>query len=468
MERGSKRHPATVLKPNGHEVPEEFGYGQVKSQETSASRVGIIHSGPFARREIRVANALVEKFLNSTIGKGRLTLTMPSGSVHELGTPEEGYPEVAIRLTDNRVARDILLDPRLGAGEAYMDGRIIIEKGDIMELVQLIRMNKPWERGEELRPPSPLRRIREKAQFIATSFNRARTAKRNVAHHYDVGNDLYRLMLDQEHMQYSCAYWAPGIETLAEAQEAKLAHIAAKLALREGQSVLDIGCGWGGMAIYLAQHFKVRVLGITLSKEQLTLAKERAEAVGVADRVTFELVDYRDLARSGARYDRIVSVGMFEHVGQPQFETFFRACANMLTADGVMLLHTIGRFGTPGMTDAFTAKYIFPGGYIPALSETLAASEKMRLIHTDIETLRLHYAKTLRAWYANCEANREAIVDMFDERFYRMWTFYLAGATSVFEYGGMGNYQIQFARSRRALPITRDYMAEREASLRTS
>jgi cyclopropane-fatty-acyl-phospholipid synthase len=329
-------------------------------------------------------------------------------------------------------------------------------------------MNSPWESGGELRPPSPWRRLSEGGKFLASSFNEARSSKRNVAHHYDIGNELYHLMLDTEHMQYSCAYWSEGVQTLAQAQEAKLAHIAAKLALSDGHKVLDIGCGWGGMAIYLARHFGVQVHGVTLSEEQLALARERAEAAGVADRVSFELVDYRELPRRTARFDRIVSVGMFEHVGRPQFETFFRACANLLTDDGVMLLHTIGRFGGPGQTDAFTSKYIFPGGYIPALSETLAASEKMRLIHTDIETLRLHYAKTLRAWYANCEAHREQIIAMMDERFYRMWTFYLAGATAAFEHGGMGNYQIQFTRSRHALPLTRDYISASEASLQAN
>lgn len=415
-----------------------------------------------------MTNPLIDRFLGSVVKQGRLTIAMPSGERHELGTPTKGYPEIAIRLTDSKVARDILLDPRLGAGEAYMDGRIVVEQGDIMGLVQLLRMNRPWERGGALKPLSPWRRFRDGAAFVAKSFNEAGSAKRNVAHHYDIGNDFYQLMLDAEHMQYSCAYYASGVETLAEAQEAKLAHIAAKLALTDGQRVLDIGCGWGGMAIYLARHFDVHVHGITLSEEQIALAKTRADEAGVSDRVSFELVDYRDLAKRGETFDRIVSVGMFEHVGRPQFEAFFRACANLLDDHGVMLLHTIGRFGSPGKTDAFTSKYIFPGGYIPALSETLAASEKMRLIHTDIETLRLHYARTLRAWYANCEANREAIVAMMDERFYRMWTFYLSGATAAFEHGGMGNYQIQFVRNRRALPITRDYLSDSETSLRSS
>ena len=401
---------------------------------------------------------LIDRFLGRIVRKGTLTLRFADGTERILGEPTPGYGDIAVRFTDRKVPRDILMDPRIGAGEAYMDGRLIVEQGDIMGLVALLRANSPWERGGDLKKLSPLSKLAGKAKFLIQSFNEARSSKSNVAHHYDIGNDLYRLMLDPEHMQYSCAYWDDGVSDLGEAQRAKLAHIAAKLHLSGGQRVLDIGCGWGGMAIHLAREHGARVLGITLSEEQLALARQRAEEAGVADRATFELIDYRALPDRGDRFDRIVSVGMFEHVGRPQFETFFRACANLLTEDGVMLLHTIGRFGGPGMTDAFTNKYIFPGGYIPALSETLAASEKARLIHTDIETLRLHYARTLRAWYAKCEANRDAIVAMFDERFYRMWTFYLSGATAAFEHGGMGNYQIQYARNRHALPITRDYL----------
>lgn len=415
-----------------------------------------------------MSKRLVTRFLSSTVTSGTLKVRFADDTRQVFGTPSQGYPDVEIAFMDAKVPRDILLDPRIGAGEAFMDGRLVVERGGIMDLVQLLRANKPWERGGALQEPRMVQRLKNRVAFAVESVNNRIASRRNVAHHYDIGNDLYRLMLDAEHMQYSCAYWPDGVETLCEAQEAKLAHIAAKLALADGQKVLDIGCGWGGMAIYLARKFDLRVTGITLSQEQLALARDLAEAAGVADRVTFELVDYRELPARGLRFDRIVSVGMFEHVGQPQFETFFRCCANLLADDGVMLLHTIGRFGGPGTTDAFTRKYIFPGGYIPALSETLAASEKSRLIHTDIETLRLHYARTLRAWYANCEANRDAIVALYDERFYRMWTFYLAGATAAFEWGGMGNYQIQFVRSRHALPLTRDYMAQAETRLRDS
>ncbi|WP_338445045.1 cyclopropane-fatty-acyl-phospholipid synthase family protein [Pelagerythrobacter marensis] len=411
------------------------------------------------------AASLFDKAIGRAIKSGRLTVVHADGRRVEFGEPAPDFPEVAIRLADARVARDILLDPRLGAGETFMDGRLVIEQGDVMDLVQLVRSNARWEANADLRKASPLRRLGNSVGFALESVNQARSSRRNVAHHYDIGNALYELMLDAEHMQYSCAYWPREDMTLAQAQEAKLAHIAAKLAVEGARTVLDIGCGWGGMAIYLARHFDVRVKGITLSEEQIALARTRAAAAGVSDRVDFELVDYRELADRGESFDRIVSVGMFEHVGRPQFETFFRACARMLADDGVMLLHTIGRMGGPGSTDAFTRKYIFPGGYIPALSETVAASEKVRLIASDVETLRLHYARTLRAWYANCIAHREEIERMFDARFYRMWMFYLAGATSAFESGGMCNYQIQFIRDRHALPLARDYMREAEARL---
>lgn len=407
-----------------------------------------------------------DTLMGRVVKQGRLQILYHDGHASGFGTPEAGFPEVAIRFTDAKAPREIMLNPNLGAAETFMDGRLLIERGDIMQLIQLLRANQLWDRGGRLMAPSLTRRLRSNAAYFAASFNRASSSRRNVAHHYDIGNALYRLMLDSAHMQYSCAYWPREGMSLEEAQEAKLAHIAAKLAIAPGQRVLDIGCGWGGMAIYLARHYPdIRVHGVTLSEEQLALARERAKAAGVADRILFELIDYRDLAARGARFDRIVSVGMFEHVGKPQFETFFRACANMLTDDGVMLLHTIGRMGKPGKTDAFTNKYIFPGGYIPALSETLAASEKMRLIASDVETLRLHYAKTLREWYGRCLAHKDEIVALFDERFFRMWTFYLAGATSAFESGGMCNYQIQYCRNRHALPLARDYLFEAERDL---
>lgn len=412
-----------------------------------------------------MSKTLLNKFLERGVTRGQLDVTFADGSSKTFGKPEPGFPQIALRLADDRVPRDILLDPRLGAAETFMDGRLIIEDGDIMGLVTLLRANNAWDKGGDIGRPRPLRRMLNRISAAAEKVNNAVRSKRNVAHHYDIGNDFYALMLDHEHWQYSCAYWPSDDISLGEAQTAKLAHIAAKLALRSGDTVLDIGCGWGGMAIYLARHYDVHVVGITLSEEQLELARQRVIEAGVPDRVSIELVDYRDFAAAGRKFNRIVSVGMFEHVGQPQFEDFFHACANLLTDDGTMLLHTIGRMGSPGATDAFTRKYIFPGGYIPALSETVRASEKFRLIATDVETLRVHYGKTIRKWYANCVENREAIVALYDERFFRMWMFYLAGAATVFEYGGMCNYQIQFARSRYALPLTRDYIEMEEQRL---
>ncbi|MEM7703462.1 MAG: cyclopropane-fatty-acyl-phospholipid synthase family protein [Pseudomonadota bacterium] len=412
-----------------------------------------------------MSKRLLDKFLQKGVTHGRLGVVFADGSTSVFGETADGFPEVVVRFADARVPRDIIMDPRLGAAEAFMNGRLIIQEGDIMQLVTLLRANSRWDNGGEIRPPKLTRKLFDRANFAFEQVNSAIGSKENVAHHYDIGNDFYALMLDEEHWQYSCAYWPKDDMTLGEAQTAKLAHIAAKLALKPGQKVLDIGCGWGGMAIYLAQNFDVDVTGITLSEEQVALARTRAADAGVADRVRFNLVDYRNLAETGAKFDRIVSVGMFEHVGRPQFETFFEACANLLTDEGTMLLHTIGRMGTPGTTDAFTRKYIFPGGYIPALSETVAASEKFRLMATDIEMLRVHYGKTIKAWYANCLKHRDAIIAMYDERFFRMWTFYLAGAATVFEYGGMCNYQIQYARNRYALPLTRDYIADDEKRL---
>lgn len=409
--------------------------------------------------------ALIERLLAGKIKHGTLRIERADGSFTELGSKHAGWPDVTLRIDTAATERRILLNPRLGLGEAYIDGGVSVGDDDIMGLIELVRRNNPWEKGGEIGDPGMLKRLGSQLVRPLRQLNNLSRSRANVAHHYDLSNDFYRLWLDSD-MQYSCAYWPDPDIGLEQAQLGKKAHIAAKLALQPGQRVLDIGCGWGGMALYLNRIADVEVLGITLSAEQLKLARERALAAGVSDRVTFELIDYRDLARTArGQFDRIVSVGMFEHVGVPQFETFFRSAANLLKDDGVMLLHTIGRMGRPGATDAFTRKYIFPGGYIPALSETLSASEKSKLIATDIENLRLHYAFTLRAWYARVMAQREAIIAMMDPRFYRMWTFYLAGATAAFEWGGMCNYQIQFARNRRSLPITRDYMAGSERDI---
>ena len=406
--------------------------------------------------------AILDRILARLIHHGNLVVINEHGESRTFGTATAGWPSVTLRIHSPGAARRILLNPRLGLGEAYMDGSVTIDDDDVMGFVELVRRNNPWENGGEIGDRKPVKKLLEQIARPFRQLNSLTNSRSNVAHHYDISNDFYKLWLDED-MQYSCAYWSEADATLEQAQLAKKAHIAAKLALQPGQKVLDIGCGWGGMAMYLNQVAGVEVLGITLSEEQLKLARERAETAGVADKVRFELIDYRVLAkRTPGYFDRIVSVGMFEHVGVPQFDTFFRACANLLNDDGVMLLHTIGRMGPPGATDAFTRKYIFPGGYIPALSETLAASEKVKLIHSDIENLRLHYALTLREWYARVRANRNVIVAQNGERFYRMWIFYLAGATAAFESGGMCNYQIQYIRNRRSLPITRDYIGDVE------
>jgi len=293
-------------------------------------------------------------------------------------------------------------------------------------------------------------------------INMARRSKRNVAHHYDLSDRLYDLFLDADR-QYSCAYFTDPANTLEQAQADKKAHIAAKLLLRPGMRVLDIGCGWGGLALYIHARTGAEVLGVTLSEEQLKVARRRAEEAGVADKVRFELVDYRSLTGT---FDRIVSVGMFEHVGPAHYGAFFRKCRDLLTDDGVMLLHTIGRMGGPGVTDSFTTKYIFPGGYNPALSEIVRGYEGTRLFPTDIEVLRLHYAMTIDHWYDRTVAAKDQIVALYDERFYRLWTFYLAGAAAAFRTGGMVNYQVQLSKSRTAVPLTRDYMGEAEQALR--
>lgn len=408
---------------------------------------------------------LFEHVIKRLVTRGQLTVFYANGSSVTVGQPDPTLPALAMRFRNSRVPFDIVRDPRLGMAEAWIDGRVAIEGGGIMELVSLIRANNAWESGKSIDAKGALTRSIKSARQKLWRANHKARSKANVAHHYDLSGALYALFLDRDR-QYSCAYYPDadneaGI-SLEQAQEDKKAHIAAKLHLKPGMKVLDIGCGWGGMALYLHRTCGVDVTGITLSEEQLKVARQRAADVGVADHVRFELIDYRDMT---GPFDRIVSVGMFEHVGTAHYRTFFNTCRNLLTSDGVMLIHTIGRMGGPGITDAFTQKYIFPGGYIPALSEMIAGSEDTRLMVTDVEVLRMHYGLTLREWYKRTLAHKADIIALYDERFYRLWTFYLAGAATVFEHGGMVNYQVQYARDRRTLPITRDYMAEAETAL---
>ena len=406
--------------------------------------------------------ALIDLFLARRVTRGHLTVTHANGAVRTFGTPHPGFADVAIRFADRGAASFIVRNPGLGAAEAFMDGRLVIERGDIRDLIELLTANDPWEQGGDLLAPGIARRSVQAVTHRIGRINMARASRRNVAHHYDLSDRLYDLFLDADR-QYSCAYFTDPANGLERAQDDKKAHIAAKLAIEPGMTVLDIGCGWGGMALYLHQKTGAQVLGVTLSEEQLKVARRRAADAGVADKVRFELIDYRDVTGT---FDRIVSVGMFEHVGPSHYKAFFRRCRSLLAEDGVMLLHTIGRMGAPGVTDDFTAKYIFPGGYNPALSEIVRGYEGVRLFPIDIEVLRLHYAWTLDAWYARTVAARDEIVAMYDERFYRMWIFYLAGAAAAFRNGSLCNYQVQLSRSRTVLPVTRDYMIEAERGLR--
>jgi cyclopropane-fatty-acyl-phospholipid synthase len=393
------------------------------------------------------------------IRSGPLTVIDPSGAERTYGAPCAGLEPVTIRLTDAATLRRIALNPALGLGEAYMDGRLLVEQGDIRDLLDLIGFNLRWdgENGSAAALCCPRR-------FPAAlgAWNWRRRSRRNAAHHYDLSTRLYELFLDSD-LQYSCAYFRDPGETLERAQADKKAHIAAKLRLEPGQRVLDLGCGWGGLALYLARVAEVEVVGVTLSREQLAVAKERAAAEGLSGRVSFRFADWREVE---GRFDRIVSVGMFEHVGPPYYPAFFRRMRELLAPDGVILLHTIGRADGPGATDPFIAKYIFPGGYVPALSQIAPAVEKARLWLTDLEVLRLHYALTLQHWYERATAAREEIGRLYDERFFRMWQFYLAGGIAAFRHDGHAVFQLQLARRRDSVPLTRDYIGEAEAGFR--
>jgi len=405
--------------------------------------------------------SLIGKLVEKLLSKGSITLIRPGKppSTHGAG----GGKHLTIRFTDRRVAFDIALNPRLRLGEAYMDGRLIIEDGTILDLLEMVTGSNRWEDGGAGR--QAMRKGKGKAFLRLFKPNNLKRARRNVAHHYDLKDELYELFLDAD-KQYSCAYFTDPANSLEQAQADKKAHIAAKLALAPGQRVLDIGCGWGGMALYLHRVAGVDVLGVTLSEHQLKIAQQRAEAAGVSDHVKFELKDYRLLDEP---FDRIVSVGMFEHVGAKHYDEFFAQCRRLMKPDGVMLLHTIGKLGEVSKgPDPFTDKWIFPGYHLPSLSQMTAASEGARLIASDVENLRLHYALTLRRWLERATAARAQIEAMYDARFFRMWEFYLAGGIVMFESGAACNYQVQYIRERTALPITRDYMGETEQRYRST
>lgn len=392
---------------------------------------------------------------------GDLTLIDPQGRKSRFG--DGSGPQVVVRLHGRLTPLKLALAPTLKLGECYMDGTLELLAGDVYDFLELIGRNFDHDPIRQHRQ-SLIRRVWFWVLRHVRQINHRLQARRNVAHHYDLSNALYRRFLDPD-MQYSCAYFARPDMTLEEAQTAKKAHIAAKLLLEPHHRVLDIGCGWGGLGLTLAEHVPDGgVLGVTLSQEQLALAKERAAARGAPEGhgARFELKDYRDVE---GPFDRIVSVGMFEHVGQPHYQEYFDRIAELLTEDGVAVIHSIGRKDEPGVTNPFIAKYIFPGGYIPALSEVLPYIERAGLWVTDMEILRLHYAETLKAWRARFTAARGEIAEDYDERFCRMFEFYLAVSEIAFRFGGHMVFQLQLAKRVDATPITRDYIYEGERQL---
>jgi cyclopropane-fatty-acyl-phospholipid synthase len=402
--------------------------------------------------------SLLDRILKRFMVQGRLTVRWPDGAV----TSYAGAPgtEAMIEIKTMATVRRLALNPALTVGEAYMDGLLVPVDSTIFEVLDVLMTNMGAETsGHTI---LKLRELLGRLTRRVAQFNPAGRSQRNVAHHYDLNGRLYSLFLDRDR-QYSCAYFPRGDETIDEAQVAKKRHIAAKLLLnRPGLSVLDVGCGWGGLGITLAKDYGARVTGITLSKEQLVEAQARVRAEGLEDRVSFELMDYRALRR---RFDRIVSVGMFEHVGVGHYRQFFDMVKTCLEPDGVCLLHAIGRSDGPSSTNPWIARYIFPGGYCPSLSEVLPPIEQAGLVTTDMEILRLHYAETLRHWRRRFAANRDTIASLYDERFCRMFEFYLAGSELAFRRQKHMIFQIQITRDQTAVPLTRDYITDTERAM---
>ena len=399
---------------------------------------------------------LLVEFLRRYVRRGSLTVSTAAGNTYSFG--DGSGPPVVVRFTDASAQRSILLDPELKLGEAYMDGTFVVERGSIADVLAVLFRQDTIPAPRWAWPPRLARYLFRRLQ----QFNPRFRSRRNVARHYDLDGRLYSLFLDGD-QQYSCAYFETADLSLDDAQLAKKRHLAAKLRLDPGATVLDFGCGWGGLALYLAEMCGARVTGITLSEEQYRRAQNRAAERGRTNDATFLLTDYRDV---GGCFDRIVSVGMFEHVGVVFYDAFFNKCASLLADDGVMLLHSIGRRSSPGVTNPWIAKYIFPGGYIPALSEVVPAVERARLIVTDVEVLQLHYAETLKAWRERFLAHRDEVVRLYDQRFVRMWEFYLASSEMAFRDGDMVVFQIQMTKRKGVTPATRDYIAREEARLR--
>ena len=410
---------------------------------------------------------LLDKFLKAAIKQGRMIVTDYDGATYEYGSASKGEPPLHIRLTDKKAANHIARYPQVGAGEAFMWGWLHVEEPhDIRDLVLFVTKNAKGDGERALKPQGPLRKAAQKLLATVDSLNPRDKARKNAEHTYNLTRELYERFLDEDR-QYTMAYYRgdPATTSLEKAQLDKKAHLAAKMYVQPGQRILDIGCGWGGFALYLARHYDVEVTGVALAPDQIAFCKERAEEAGLADRVRFELMDYRDVTGS---FDRISSVGLLEHVGTPHYPQFFEHTARLLAPKGVMMSHCCGRAGPPGFTDKWTRKYIFPGGYIPALSELVSQSEKFGWEVTDVEAMRFHYSHTLEEWYNRTVLHEKEIVELYDERFYRMWLFYLAGAEQSFRHGNMVNWQIQYVKDREAIPMTREYLEAESARLRAA
>jgi cyclopropane-fatty-acyl-phospholipid synthase len=406
---------------------------------------------------------LLDKFLTKAIRRGRLVVTDYDGKTYEYGPG--GGDEIRIRLNHRKAARHIAAYPQVGAGEAYMWGWLEVEPPhDIRDMVLFVTGNTKKTGDVAIQPKGPVRRTVQRLIAKADGINLRGKARKNAEHTYNLTRRLYELFLDEDR-QYTMGYHRDLGNSLEKAQLDKKAHMAAKMYIKPGMKVLDIGCGWGGFALYLHKHYGCEVLGVALAPDQIAFCKERAKAEGVEDKVKFALMDYRDVE---GEFDRISSVGLLEHVGTAHYPQFFNHTSKLLKPGGVMFSHCCGRAGMPGFTDAWTRKYIFPGGYIPALSELVIESEKAGWQIMDVEAMRFHYSHTLEEWYNRTVMHKEEIVDLYDEQFYRMWLFYLAGAEQSFRHGKMVNWQLVYVKDRAAIPMTRDFMYEESEQLRES
>ncbi|HSR00107.1 MAG TPA: cyclopropane-fatty-acyl-phospholipid synthase family protein [Sphingomicrobium sp.] len=406
---------------------------------------------------------LLDKFLKRVIRHGRLVVTDYDGQTYSYGSG--GGDEIRVRLTNRKAAAHIARYPQVGAGEAYMWGWLEVEPPhDIRDLVLFASEQANSGGNDEFRPKGAVRQFVDWAAARTDSVNLRGKARKNAEYTYNLTRRLYELFLDEDR-QYTMGYYRDVDNSLEKAQLDKKAHLAAKMYIQPGMKVLDIGCGWGGFALYLNRRYGCEVLGVALAPDQIAFCQERAKAEGVDDKVKFELMDYRDVQ---GQFDRISAVGLLEHVGTPHYPQFFQHTNRLLKPQGVMFTHCCGRAGAPGHTDKWTRKYIFPGGYIPALSELVTESEKAGWQVADVEAMRFHYSYTLAEWYNRTVMHRDEIVELYSEEFYRMWQFYLVGAEQSFSHGKMVNWQIVYVKDRAAIPMTRDFMYEESARLRDS